>query len=45
MPELMAVTTQDLSGTPACERLVDLACIRNASGREFTTAVTNVVPA
>ncbi|KIF06534.1 hypothetical protein PL81_06950 [Streptomyces sp. RSD-27] len=42
---LMAVITEDVSDSPAYERLVDLAYIRNASGREFTTAVENVEPA
>lgn len=38
---LMAVVTEDVSdnGTP---HWVDLAYIRKASGREFTTAVENV---
>ncbi|MER6214459.1 hypothetical protein ABT213_10385 [Streptomyces sp. NPDC001674] len=43
--ELMAVITEDVSDSPGYGRWVDLACIRDASGREFTTAVTNVEPA
>ncbi|MER6218215.1 hypothetical protein ACGFY6_29490 [Streptomyces sp. NPDC048387] len=41
---LMAVITEDVSDSPGFERLVDLAYIRKASGREFTTAVENVEP-
>ncbi|MFB0632727.1 hypothetical protein [Streptomyces sp. AB3(2024)] len=43
--KLMAVVTEDVSDSPAYERLVDLAYIRNKSGREFTTAVNNIEPA
>ncbi len=43
--ELMAVITEDVSDSPLSEHLVDLAYIRNKSGREFTTAVENVEPA
>ncbi|MET8298235.1 hypothetical protein ABZW02_29940 [Streptomyces sp. NPDC005180] len=43
--ELMAVSTEDVSDSPGYGRWVDLAYIRDASGREFTTAVTNVEPA
>ncbi|MFJ8163801.1 hypothetical protein ACIRBY_23140 [Streptomyces sp. NPDC096136] len=41
---LMAVITEDVSpnGIP---HWVDLAYIRNKSGREFTTAVGNIEPA
>ncbi|RKT07507.1 hypothetical protein BX286_5569 [Streptomyces sp. 3211.6] len=41
---LMAVVTENVSNT-GIEHWVDLAYIRNASGREFTTAVENVEPA
>ncbi|MCF3184375.1 hypothetical protein IPZ70_31205 [Streptomyces polychromogenes] len=41
---LMAVINENVSDTPN-ERWMELAYIRNASGREFTTAVANVHPA
>ncbi|RPF41225.1 hypothetical protein EDD96_5021 [Streptomyces sp. Ag109_G2-6] len=43
--ELMAVINEDVSNSPLQEHWVELAYIRNASGREFTTAAANVVPA
>lgn len=42
--ELMAVVNENVSGTGA-ERWVRLAYIRDQSGLEFTTAVSNVVSA
>ncbi|MFD6874871.1 MULTISPECIES: hypothetical protein [unclassified Streptomyces] len=42
--ELMAVVNENVSDIGA-ERWIELAYIRAASGREFTTAVGNVVPA
>ncbi|MFD0355048.1 hypothetical protein ACFVHW_15135 [Streptomyces sp. NPDC127110] len=42
--ELMAVITENVSST-GTERWMDLAYVRGASGREFTTAVDNVVAA
>ncbi|MEW1638669.1 hypothetical protein AB0469_31995 [Streptomyces sp. NPDC093801] len=41
---LMAVITENVSDT-GIERWVDLAYIRNKSGREFSTAVENIEPA
>ncbi|MEU9717586.1 hypothetical protein [Streptomyces sp. NPDC047976] len=41
---LMAVINENVSDT-GIERWMELAYIRNASGREFTTAVANVEPA
>ncbi|MFJ3977152.1 hypothetical protein [Streptomyces sp. NPDC090021] len=41
---LMAVINENVSDA-AIERWMELAYIRGASGREFTTAVTNVEPA
>ncbi|MFD0359766.1 hypothetical protein ACFVHW_39475 [Streptomyces sp. NPDC127110] len=41
---LMAVINENVSDT-GIERWMELSYIRNASGREFTTAVTNVEPA
>ncbi|WP_405980668.1 hypothetical protein [Streptomyces sp. NBC_00158] len=41
---LMAVINENVSDT-GIERWLELAYIRGASGREFTTAVTNVEPA
>ncbi|WP_405978612.1 hypothetical protein [Streptomyces sp. NBC_00158] len=41
---LMAVINENVSDT-GIERWTELAYIRGASGREFTTAVTNVEPA
>ncbi|KIF03065.1 hypothetical protein PL81_26430 [Streptomyces sp. RSD-27] len=40
---LMAVVNENVSDT-GVERWVELAYIRGASGREFTTAVGNVQP-
>lgn len=40
---LMAVINENVSDTGA-EYWLELAYIRGASGREFTTAVANVVP-
>ncbi|MFG2664251.1 hypothetical protein ACGFY6_08375 [Streptomyces sp. NPDC048387] len=42
--ELMAVINENVSDTGA-EYWMELAYIRGASGREFTTAVANVQPA
>ncbi|MEU9028267.1 hypothetical protein AB0D46_12135 [Streptomyces sp. NPDC048383] len=42
--ELMAVVNENVSDT-AAERWMELAYIRAASGREFSTAVANVEPA
>ncbi|EFL14150.1 hypothetical protein [Streptomyces sp. C] len=41
---LMAVVNENVSDT-GIERWMELAYIRGASGREFTTAVDNVQPA
>ncbi|MFD0359500.1 hypothetical protein ACFVHW_38085 [Streptomyces sp. NPDC127110] len=41
---LMAVINENVSDT-GIERWMELAYIRNATGREFTTAATNVEPA
>ncbi|MEU9718316.1 hypothetical protein [Streptomyces sp. NPDC047976] len=41
---LMAVINENVSDT-GIERWMELAYIRGASGREFTTAVANVEPA
>ncbi|MFJ3882118.1 hypothetical protein ACIPW5_32320 [Streptomyces sp. NPDC090077] len=43
--ELMAVINENVSDSVAHERWIELAYIRGASGREFTTAATNVQPA
>ncbi|MCF3185290.1 hypothetical protein IPZ70_35945 [Streptomyces polychromogenes] len=43
--ELMAVINENVSDSTGHERWMELAYIRNASGREFTTAVANVHPA
>ncbi|WP_405977691.1 hypothetical protein [Streptomyces sp. NBC_00158] len=42
--ELMAVINENVSDT-GIERWTELAYIRAASGREFTTAVDNLEPA
>ncbi|WP_030388291.1 hypothetical protein [Streptomyces sp. NRRL S-241] len=42
--ELMAVVNENVASA-GMERWVELAYIRAASGREFTTSVTNVEPA
>ncbi|RSS53007.1 hypothetical protein EF912_18475 [Streptomyces sp. WAC07061] len=42
--ELMAVVNENVSGT-GIEHWMELAYIRGASGREFTTAVDNLEPA
>ncbi|MGE7386558.1 hypothetical protein ACQKM2_13885 [Streptomyces sp. NPDC004126] len=42
--ELMAVINENVSDT-SIERWMELAYIRGASGREFTTAAANVEPA
>ncbi|MFG2994580.1 hypothetical protein ACGFZK_35690 [Streptomyces sp. NPDC048257] len=42
--ELMAVINENVSDS-AIEYWVELAYIRRASGREFTTAASNVEPA
>ncbi|MFD8143902.1 hypothetical protein [Streptomyces sp. NPDC059708] len=39
---LMAVVNEDVSDCAGYERWVELAYVRDASGREFTTAVGNV---
>ncbi|RKT04389.1 hypothetical protein BX286_2339 [Streptomyces sp. 3211.6] len=43
--ELMAVINENVSDSDTYEHWMELAYIRNASGREFTTAVANVQPA
>ncbi len=43
--ELMAVINENVSGSVAHERWMELAYIRGVSGREFTTAVDNIEPA
>ncbi|MEW1639243.1 hypothetical protein [Streptomyces sp. NPDC093801] len=43
--ELMAVINENVSDSADYERWMELAYIRSASGREFTTAVANVQPA
>ncbi|GAA0309801.1 hypothetical protein GCM10010302_55650 [Streptomyces polychromogenes] len=43
--ELMAVINENVSDCHTYERWMELAYIRAASGREFTTAAENVVPA
>ena len=43
--ELMAVVHENVAQTPFPEQWVDLAYIRLPSGRETTTAVTNIEPA
>ncbi|MFE3559942.1 hypothetical protein ACFXKW_34550 [Streptomyces sp. NPDC059193] len=43
--ELMAVVNENVSDSAVREHWVELAYIRAASGREFTTAVGNVEPA
>lgn len=42
--ELMAVINENVSGV-GIEHWMELAYIRGASGREFTTSVANVEPA
>ncbi|MET8294677.1 hypothetical protein ACWC5F_13460 [Streptomyces sp. NPDC001272] len=42
---LMAVINENVSDSATYERWMELAYIRAASGREFTTAVANVQPA
>ncbi|MFF2193252.1 hypothetical protein [Streptomyces sp. NPDC058157] len=42
---LMAVINENVSDDIDYEHWTELAYIRNASGREFTTAVANVQPA
>ncbi|RSS99804.1 hypothetical protein EF910_34365 [Streptomyces sp. WAC07149] len=42
---LMAVINENVSDSAVYERWVELAYIRGASGREFTTAASNVEPA
>ncbi|MFF4426042.1 hypothetical protein ACFY04_35595 [Streptomyces sp. NPDC001549] len=42
--ELMAVINESVSDSGR-EHWVELAYIRNASGREFTTSISNVEPA
>ncbi|MEU3312040.1 hypothetical protein ABZ743_05190 [Streptomyces sp. NPDC006662] len=41
---LMAVINENVSDSPAHEHWVELAYIRAANGREFTTAAANVHP-
>ncbi|GAA0302731.1 hypothetical protein GCM10010302_46520 [Streptomyces polychromogenes] len=43
--ELMAVINENVSDCPTYQRWMELAYIRGVSGREFTTAVENIVPA
>ncbi|MGP3685579.1 hypothetical protein ACTVZO_12835 [Streptomyces sp. IBSNAI002] len=43
--ELMAVINENVSDSAVHECWVELAYIRDASGREFTTAAPNVAPA
>ncbi|MFI1457595.1 hypothetical protein [Streptomyces roseus] len=38
----MAVQHEDVSGSPAYERWVDVAYVRGPSGREISTAVGNI---
>ncbi|GAA0306336.1 hypothetical protein GCM10010302_51270 [Streptomyces polychromogenes] len=42
---LMAVINENVSDSADYDRWMELAYIRGASGREFTTAVANVEPA
>ncbi|MEV7541949.1 hypothetical protein [Streptomyces sp. NPDC089915] len=42
---LMAVINENVSDSTGYEHWMELAYIRNASGREFTTAIANVHPA
>ncbi|MEU3406405.1 hypothetical protein ABZ766_21040 [Streptomyces sp. NPDC006670] len=42
---LMAVVNENVSDSDTYEHWMELAYIRAASGREFTTAVANVHPA
>jgi hypothetical protein len=42
--ELMAVINENVSDSVARECWIELAYIRSASGREFTTAIANVEP-
>ncbi|WP_405981290.1 hypothetical protein [Streptomyces sp. NBC_00158] len=42
--DLMAVINENVSDT-GIERWIELAYVRGASGREFTTAATNIEPA
>lgn len=42
--ELMAVINENVSDSVFQERWTELAYIRGASGREFSTAVANVEP-
>ncbi|MEU9250966.1 hypothetical protein AB0D66_03850 [Streptomyces sp. NPDC048270] len=43
--ELMAVINENVSDSAVREHWVELAYIRGATGREFTTAVGSVAPA
>ncbi|MCX5612228.1 hypothetical protein OHB39_32415 [Streptomyces sp. NBC_00047] len=43
--ELMAVVNENVSDSDAREHWIELAHIRGASGREFTTAAGNIEPA
>ncbi|MBT2478391.1 hypothetical protein [Streptomyces sp. ISL-94] len=43
--ELMAVINENVSDSASHQRWMELAYIRGATGREFTTAVENVEPA
>ncbi|MFF3862232.1 hypothetical protein [Streptomyces sp. NPDC002209] len=43
--ELMAVINENVSAVAAREYWIDLAYIRGASGREFSTSVDNIQPA
>ncbi|MFF3016052.1 hypothetical protein [Streptomyces sp. NPDC057939] len=43
--ELMAVVNENVSDSPLNDHWMELAYIRAASGREFTTAIHNIQPA
>ncbi|MFH8887279.1 hypothetical protein [Streptomyces sp. NPDC017949] len=43
--ELMAVVNENVSDCPLNDHWMELAYIRAASGREFTTVIDNVQPA
>ncbi|MFI8505034.1 hypothetical protein ACIGFK_41995 [Streptomyces sp. NPDC085524] len=42
--ELMAVVNENVSDCAAYDRWMQLAYVRTASGREFTTTVANIEP-
>ncbi|MGW7347817.1 hypothetical protein [Streptomyces sp. NPDC054854] len=43
--ELMAVVHENVAASAVPEHWVDLAYVRSASGREFSTIVDNIEPA